>query len=61
MASDRSRRCAERTSLSIGKLQSPCYDTGGTAEMSEDIQDITHEIARGRRWDHAFPVLAKRP
>lgn len=59
VASDPSRRCTECTSVFIRKLQGLCYETGGTAEMSENVQDITHKIASGGRPNCAFPVLAK--
>jgi len=61
VASDKTRRCPERMSVFIGTLRRLCYNTEGTAEISEDIQDITHEIASGRCCDRAFPVFAKRP
>lgn len=61
VASDPTEDGTERTSVFIRKLQGLCYDTGGTAEMSENVQDITHEIASGGRPNCAFPVLAKQP
>lgn len=58
VVSDTSRRCTEHTLVFIRMGQDLCCSGGGTADVNDNNQDFTHEIAAGGHQNCVCSVLA---